>query len=106
MKLDYGLIDSPREDKRNLKAKQESVILPENVRICSRTDLQRLTGARLGAGPLLDGARRRQTHLGVHAGVDVARRENKRFIFVEMIPHDWINFFEPIFFSRSFRDFQ
>ena len=46
--------------------------MPENVRIRPRSDLQRLTGARLGAGTLLDGARRRQAHVGVHAGVDVA----------------------------------
>ena len=53
-----------------------SVNLPENVRIRPRADLQRLTGARLGAGPLLDGARRRQAHVGVHAGVDVAASTN------------------------------
>ena len=65
------------QEKTKSKSKAgECVILPENVRICARADLQRLTGARLGAGPLLDGARRRQTHVGVHAGVDVAETTN------------------------------
>ena len=48
------------------------LLSPEDVGVGAGAVLQRLAGARLGARPLLDGARRRrEADVGVHARVDV-----------------------------------